>query len=196
MFKGLSNLTGLLQQVQQFQGRTEELQQKLGQMRVEGRAGGEMVSVQADGRQRIVGIKIDPSLLTSPDAEMLEDLLTAATNQALDKSRELMAEEFAKMSQVQLPGLSELMSKFGMGFSSHSSNVADATRRAGRRQMTPCYVCYVMLRSNTEFIYSCFVMQVLVNKLVADDTVRRQKYHVTTRYFALHRVWHLLGLRP
>ena len=45
MFKGLSNLTGLLQQVQQFQGRTEELQQKLGQMRVEGRAGGEMVSV-------------------------------------------------------------------------------------------------------------------------------------------------------
>jgi len=115
MFKGLSNLTGLLQQGQQFQGRTEELQQKLGQMRVEGRAGGEMVSVQADGRQRIVGIKLDPSLLTSPDAEMLEDLLTAATNQALDKSRELMAEEFAKMSQVQLPGLSELMSKFGMG---------------------------------------------------------------------------------
>jgi nucleoid-associated protein EbfC len=115
MFKGLSNLTSLLKEVQQIQGRTDEMQQKLGQLRVEGRAGGEMVSVQADGLQRIVGIKIQPSLLQSPDAEMLEDLLVAATNQALEKSRELAAEEFSKITQMQLPGLSEMMSKLGMG---------------------------------------------------------------------------------
>jgi nucleoid-associated protein EbfC len=113
MFKGLSNLTTLLKEVQQIQGRTEEMQQKLGQLRVDGRAGGEMVTVQADGLQRIVGIKIEPSLLQ--DAEMLEDLLVAATNQALDKSRELAAEEFSKITQMQLPGLSEMMSKFGLG---------------------------------------------------------------------------------
>jgi nucleoid-associated protein EbfC len=115
MFKGLSNFTTLLKEVQQFQGRTEEMQQKLGQLRVDGRAGGEMVSVQADGLQRVVAIKIDPSLLQSADAEMLEDLLLAATNQALDKSRELAAEELSKIAQMQLPGISEMMSKFGLG---------------------------------------------------------------------------------
>jgi nucleoid-associated protein EbfC len=115
MFKGLSNLTSLIKEVQQLQGRTEEMQQKLGQLRVDGRAGGDMVSVQADGLQRVVGIKIDPSLLQSPDVEMLEDLLVAATNQALDKSRELAAEELSKVTQTQLPGLSEMMSKFGLG---------------------------------------------------------------------------------
>jgi DNA-binding YbaB/EbfC family protein len=115
MFKGLSNLTTLLKEVQQMQGRTDEIQQKLGQLRVEGRAGGEMVSVQADGLQRVVGIKIDSSLFESADGEMFEDLLMAATNQALDKSRELAAEEFSKLTQLQLPGLSEMMSKFGLG---------------------------------------------------------------------------------
>jgi DNA-binding YbaB/EbfC family protein len=121
MFKGLLNPMTLLKEVQQMQGRTEEMQQKLGQLRVEGRAGGEMVSVQADGLQRIIGMKIDPSLLQSGDGEMLEDLIVAATNQALDKSRELAAEEFSKLTQTQLPGLSEMMSKFGLGGGSTNS---------------------------------------------------------------------------
>ncbi|HEV7998595.1 MAG TPA: YbaB/EbfC family nucleoid-associated protein [Planctomycetaceae bacterium] len=121
MFKGLLNPMTLLKEVQQMQGRTEEMQQKLGQLRVEGRAGGEMVSVQADGLQRIIGMKIDPSLFESGDGEMLEDLIVAATNQALDKSRELAAEEFSKLTQTQLPGLSEMMSKFGLGGGSTNS---------------------------------------------------------------------------
>ena len=121
MFKGLLNPMALLKEVQQMQGRTEEMQQKLGQLRVEGRAGGEMVSVQADGLQRVIGMKIDPGLFQSGDGEMLEDLLVAATNQALDKSRELAAEEFSKLTQTQLPGLSEMMSKFGLGGGSTNS---------------------------------------------------------------------------
>jgi nucleoid-associated protein EbfC len=115
MFKGLSNLATLLKEAQQLQGRAEEMQQKLGQLRVEGRAGGDMVTVQADGLQRIVAIKIDSSLLQSSDGEMLEDLLVAAANQALDKSRELGAEELSKITQMQLPGLADMMSKFGLG---------------------------------------------------------------------------------
>jgi nucleoid-associated protein EbfC len=121
MFKGLLNPMTLLKEVQQMQGRTEEMQQKLGQLRVEGRAGGEMVSVQADGLQRVIGMKIDPSLFQTGDGEMLEDLIVAATNQALDKSRELAAEEFSKLTQTQLPGLSEMMSKFGLGGGSTNS---------------------------------------------------------------------------
>jgi nucleoid-associated protein EbfC len=115
MFKGLSNLATLLKEAQHFQGRAEEMQQKLGQLRVDGRAGGEMVSVQVDGLQRVVGIKIDASLLQSADGGMLEDLIVAATNQALEKSRELAGEELAKITQTQLPGLAEMMSKFGLG---------------------------------------------------------------------------------
>ena len=125
MFKGLSNLSTLIKEVQQFQGRTDEMQQKLAQLRVEGRAGGEMVTVQADGLQRIVGIKIDPSLLA--DGEMLEDLLVAATNQALDKSREMATEEFSKITQMQLPGLSEMMAKFGLGAGGSSTSGTNTT---------------------------------------------------------------------
>jgi DNA-binding YbaB/EbfC family protein len=125
MFKGLSNLSTLIKEVQQIQGRTDEMQQKLAQLRVEGRAGGEMVTVQADGLQRIVGIKIDPSLLG--DNEMLEDLLVAATNQALDKSREMAAEEFSKITQMQLPGLSEMMAKFGLGAGGSSPGGTNTT---------------------------------------------------------------------
>jgi nucleoid-associated protein EbfC len=125
MFKGLGNLSTLIKEVQQFQGRTDEMQQKLAQLRVEGRAGGEMVTVQADGLQRILGIKIDSSLLG--DGEMLEDLIVAATNQALDKSRETAAEEFSKITQMQLPGLSEMMAKFGLGGSGPSAGSGTTT---------------------------------------------------------------------
>jgi nucleoid-associated protein EbfC len=117
MFKGLSNLANLMKDAQQLQGRTAEMQEKLGRLKFEGRAGGEMVVVTANGLQKIVSIKVEPSLLDSGDAEVLEDLLVAATNQALDKAREAIAEEMSKMmsSNFQLPGLADLMAKFGSG---------------------------------------------------------------------------------
>src|SRR5437867_433345 len=116
MFKGLANLASVMKEVQQLQGRAAEMQENLGRLRVEGRAGGEMVVVRADGLQRVLGVKIEPSLLESKDGEILEDLLLAATNQALDKSREAAAEEMSKMTAgIQLPGLSEMMSKLGLG---------------------------------------------------------------------------------
>jgi DNA-binding YbaB/EbfC family protein len=116
MFKGLANLASLMKDFQQIQGRTAEMQEALGRVRVEGSAGGEMVVVKANGLQQISEIKIDRSLLENPDAEMLEDLLVSATNQALDKAREATSAEMAKLtSNLQLPGLSEMMSKFGLG---------------------------------------------------------------------------------
>jgi nucleoid-associated protein EbfC len=119
MFKGLANLGGLMKELQQVQGRASEMQERLGRVRVEGRAGGEMVVVQANGLQQILSVKLDPSLLQSPDAEMLEDLMLSATNQALEKSREAAAAEMSKMtSQLQLPGFTEMMSKLGLGGSS------------------------------------------------------------------------------
>jgi DNA-binding YbaB/EbfC family protein len=116
MFKGISNFASILKEAQQIQGRAQEMQAKLGQLRVEGSAGGNMVVVQASGLQRILGVKIEPSLLKESDVEMLEDLLVSATNQALEKAAQASTDEMAKMtSQLQLPGLSEMMSKLGLG---------------------------------------------------------------------------------
>jgi DNA-binding YbaB/EbfC family protein len=116
MFKGISNFASILKEAQQIQGRAQEMQAKLGQVRVEGSAGGNMVVVEASGLQRILGVKIEPALLKDADVEMLEDLLVSATNQALDKAQQAAADEMAKMtSSLQLPGLSEMMSKLGMG---------------------------------------------------------------------------------
>jgi nucleoid-associated protein EbfC len=125
MFKGLTNFAAILKEAQQIQGRAEEMQAKLGQLRVEGSAGGEMVVVQASGLQRVLAIKIEPSLLEGADAEMLEDLLVSATNQALEKAAQAAADEMAKMtSQLQLPGLTEMMSKLGLGGSTGSDPTA------------------------------------------------------------------------
>jgi hypothetical protein len=127
MFKGLTNFAAILKEAQQIQGRAEEMQAKLGQLQVEGSAGGEMVVVQASGLQRILGIKIERSLLegAGADAEMLEDLIVSATNQALEKAAQAAADEMAKMtSQLQLPGLTEMMSKLGLGGSNGSGPTA------------------------------------------------------------------------
>jgi DNA-binding YbaB/EbfC family protein len=125
MFKGLTNFAAILKEAQQIQGRAEEMQAKLGQLRVEGSAGGEMVVVQASGLQRVLSIKIETSLLEGADAEMLEDLLVSATNQALEKAAQAAADEMAKMtSQLQLPGLTEMMSKLGLGGSNGSDPTA------------------------------------------------------------------------
>jgi DNA-binding YbaB/EbfC family protein len=127
MLKGLTNFAAILKEAQQIQGRAEEMQAKLGQVRVEGSAGGEMVTVQANGLQKILGIKIERSLLegAGADVEMLEDLLISATNQALEKAAKAAADEMAKMtSQIQLPGLTEMMSKLGLGGGSDGGTTA------------------------------------------------------------------------
>jgi DNA-binding YbaB/EbfC family protein len=123
MFKGLTNFAAILKEAQQIQGRAEEMQAKLGQLRVQGSAGGGMVVVEASGLQRILSIKIEPSLLDGSDSEMLEDLLVSAINQALEKGAQAAADEMAKMtSNLQLPGLNDMMAKLGLGGSNEGGS--------------------------------------------------------------------------
>ncbi|QDT42670.1 Nucleoid-associated protein [Gimesia alba] len=113
MFKGLGNIAGMMKQFSEMQGKMQEMQDKLGQLRFEGSAGGGMVNVEANGQQKILGCKIDQTLFDSGDKEMIEDLLIAATNQALDKAREGAAEEMAQITGgMNIPGLEEALSKF------------------------------------------------------------------------------------
>ena len=65
--------------------------ESLGQVEVEGSAGGGGVTAKVNGRLELVSVRIDPALLADPDAELLEDLITAAVNAGLLKAREAAA---------------------------------------------------------------------------------------------------------
>jgi hypothetical protein len=116
MFKGLGNIASLMKQASQMQGRMTEIQEELVRMRVEGTAGGGMVTVEANGQQKILSVHIDQTLFDDGDREMLEDLLTGAVNQALDKAKQASAEEMSKIAGgLDIPGVGDALSKMGFG---------------------------------------------------------------------------------
>ena len=110
MFKKFGNMMSMIKQAQQMQARVGEMQEGLANVRVEGTAGGGMVTVEANGQQKILGVRIEDSLLKDLDKEMLEDLVVGAVNQALDKAREAAAEEMQKITAgLDMPGLNEAL---------------------------------------------------------------------------------------
>lgn len=101
--KGMGNL---MKQVQEMQEKLLEMQEKAGEKTVEASAGGGMVMSVANGRQEVLSIKIDPAVIDPNDIEMLEDLVVAAVNEALRKSREMVTEEMGKLTGgLRIPGL-------------------------------------------------------------------------------------------
>ena len=98
MFKGLANLAQIMKQAQEAQSRMGELKERLGRLTVEGAAGGGLVKVEMNGQQEVLDCRIDESLLRPEDREMLEDLVVAATNEALRKLKEATAEQFSQIA--------------------------------------------------------------------------------------------------
>ena len=92
----MQDMSDLLRQAQQMQSKMAQIQEELALKTVEGSSGGGMVRVVCTGKQVIQSVRIDPSVLvsagsiSSDDVEMLQDLVTAAVNDALRQSRELM----------------------------------------------------------------------------------------------------------
>lgn len=91
----------IMQQAQALQQRMAELQQGLEEVIVEGSAGAGMVKVKATASLKVESVEIDPAVL-SEDREMLQDLVTAAVNNALEKARETAGE---RMSSLLPPGM-------------------------------------------------------------------------------------------
>jgi nucleoid-associated protein EbfC len=91
-------LSNIMKQAQQMQERVKKLQEEAGGKTVEVSSGGGMVTVVANGRQEVLSIKIDSSVVDPNDIEMLQDLVTAAVNEALRKSQDLMKEEMSKLT--------------------------------------------------------------------------------------------------
>jgi DNA-binding YbaB/EbfC family protein len=96
----------MMKQAQKLQEQMMALQEEVGKKKVEATAGGGMVTVEANGKQEIVSIKIDPEVVSKDDVQMLEDLVLAACNEALRKSRELVTQEMGKLTGgLKIPGL-------------------------------------------------------------------------------------------
>ncbi len=95
-----------LQMMKQAQQLQERMQQEMSTLRVEGAAGGGMVTVVVNGHKHLQSLKIDPDNVSKEDVEMLQDLVMAAVNDALRKvDEELKSKVGGIMSGLGLPGL-------------------------------------------------------------------------------------------
>lgn len=94
----MADITKILQQAQQMQGRLQQIQDELAGMTVTGVAGGGMVSVTADGKGQVRAVKLDPSVVNPSDIEMLEDLIAVAVADAQKKAADLAQEEMRKLT--------------------------------------------------------------------------------------------------
>ena len=96
-----------LQMMRQAQQLQERMQQEMATIRVEGAAGGGMVTVVVNGHKQLQSLTIDPESVSKEEVEMLQDLIVAAVNDALRKvDEELKSKVGGIMSGLGLPGLS------------------------------------------------------------------------------------------
>ena len=98
------NIQNMMKQAQQMQAR---LQQQMTEMRVEGNAGGGMVTVVVSGDKRLHAVTLDPEVVSKEDVEMLQDLVVVAVNDAHRKiDEELSRQMSGLMGGLKIPGLS------------------------------------------------------------------------------------------
>ncbi|HET9867310.1 MAG TPA: YbaB/EbfC family nucleoid-associated protein [Nitrospira sp.] len=102
----LGNMANIMKQAQQMQAQMAKLQEEAATKTVTGSAGGGMVTVTANGAMDVVSVHINPEALKDADAEMLQDVVLAATNEALKNARQLMADQMKSVTGgMNIPGL-------------------------------------------------------------------------------------------
>lgn len=96
----------MLRQLQRMQEQISKAQQEIEESTVEASAGGGAVTVVVSGQPKVQSVKIEPEAVDPDDVEMLEDLIAAALNEALEKVRTMQAERFGSVAGgLELPGL-------------------------------------------------------------------------------------------
>lgn len=100
------NMNKMMKQVQKMQQEMVKLQDELGERRVESTAGGGVVKVVANGKNEIISIEIKPEVVDPEDVEMLQDLVTAAVNEALRQAQDMVSQEMGKLTGgLKIPGM-------------------------------------------------------------------------------------------
>ncbi len=96
----------MLKQAQKMQSNMMRLQEEMAEKTVEATAGGGMVKVVANGKQQIVSIEVEKEVVDPDDVEMLQDLILAAVNEAINKSQEMVSAEMGKLTGgINIPGM-------------------------------------------------------------------------------------------
>lgn len=104
--RGMGNMQNMMKQMQKMQKKMAEAQEELGEKRIEGSAGGGMVTVIVTGHKEIVDVVIKEEVVDPEDVEMLQDLVLATTNDALKKADELTNSTMGQFTKgLNLPGM-------------------------------------------------------------------------------------------
>jgi len=99
----MKNWTKLMQEAQKMQ---ERLKKQMAEVKVEGSAGGDMVTVTMDGSKQLISLRIDPEVVDPQDIDMLQDLIVAAINEAARKVDEELKSQLGGMfGGLNIPGL-------------------------------------------------------------------------------------------
>ena len=102
--KGMGNM---FKQAQQLQSKMMKIQEEMGEKTVEATVGGGMVSAVVNGKQQLLSLKIQPEAVNSDDVEMLEDMILAAVNKAMEDSQEMVKHAMSSLTGgLNIPGLS------------------------------------------------------------------------------------------
>lgn len=102
----MTNLGNLLKQAQKIQSQVSEIQAELGERRIEASSGGGVVTAVVNGKQELIGLRIDPEVVDPDDLEILEDLIVAAVSEATRRAGEMASEEMKKLTGgLSIPGI-------------------------------------------------------------------------------------------
>jgi hypothetical protein len=102
----------MMRQAKKMQQEMLKIQEEVKKKTVEASSGGGMVNVTANGAMEIVSIKIEREVVNPDDIEMLQDLVAAATNEALRRAQEMVSEEMGKVTGgLNIPGIGGLFGK-------------------------------------------------------------------------------------
>jgi len=103
---GMPNMNAMMKQAQKMQKQMAEMQEELEKKEFETSAGGGAVSVKVNGKKELIDIQIKPEVVDPDDVEMLQDLILAATNEALRTADETVSREMGKLTGgLNLPGM-------------------------------------------------------------------------------------------
>jgi len=100
----MTNFNNMMKQAQELQKKMSEAQKKVEELEAEGTSGGGLIKITVDGKNLVKSVKIDESLVSKDEIEILEDLVVAAFNDGKEKIQKKIADEMSSVTGgLQLP---------------------------------------------------------------------------------------------